>query len=113
MITFKYKVMNHQGEKIEGTFKANSKNEVLAMIEDNNYYPIEIKEVLEREQKDLFESFSKVKTKDLYIFCRQFYTMINAGANISNALYVLKEQTVNKKLKKSLNEVHGDLQKGV
>ena len=113
MLTFKYKVMNHQGKKIEGTFKANSKNEVLAMIEDNNYYPIEIKETLEREQKDLFESFAKVKTKDLYIFCRQFHTMINAGANISNALDVLKKQTENKKLKKSLNEAHDDVQKGI
>ncbi|MFT5875348.1 MAG: type IV pilus assembly protein PilC [Clostridium sp.] len=105
--------MNHQGEKIEGTFKANSKNEVLAMIEDNNYYPIEIKEVLEREQQDLFESFAKVKTKDLYIFCRQFHTMINAGANISNALDVLSNQTENKKLKKCLNEAHDDVQKGI
>ncbi|HEY8805342.1 MAG TPA: type II secretion system F family protein [Clostridium sp.] len=113
MPTFKYRVMNQQGQKIEGTFKANSRNEVLAMIEDNNYYPIEIKEALEREQKDLFESFAKVKTKDLYIFCRQFHTMINAGANISNALNVLKKETENKKMKKSLNEVHEDVQKGV
>ena len=113
MITFKYKVMNHQGKKIEGTFKANSKNEVLAMIEDNKYFPIEIKETLEREQKDVFESFAKVKTKDLYIFCRQFHTMINAGANIANALDVLKQQTQNKKLKKCLYEAHDDLQKGI
>ena len=113
MITFKYKVMNHQGKKIEGIFKANSKNEVLAMIEDNNYYPIEIKESSEREQKDIFESFAKVKTKDLYIFCRQFHTMINAGANIANVLDVLKKQTENKKLKKCLYEAHDDLQKGI
>jgi len=111
--TFKYKVMNHKGQKIEGTFKANSKNEVLAMIETNNYYPIEIKEILEREQKELFESFAKVKTKDLYIFCRQFHTMINAGANISNALDVLKKQTENKKLRTSLNEAYDDVQKGI
>lgn len=113
MPIFKYKVMNHQGQKIEGAFKANSKNEVLAMIEDNNYYPIEIKETLEREHQDLFESFAKVKTKDLYIFCRQFHTMINAGANISNALNVLKKETENKKLKKSLNEIYDDVQKGI
>jgi type IV pilus assembly protein PilC len=111
--TFKYKVMNHQGGKLEGTFKANSKNEVLAMIEKNNYYPIEIKEITQREQKDIFESFEKVKTKDLYIFCRQFHTMINAGANIANALDVLKNQTANKKLKKTLSEAHDDVQKGI
>ena len=112
MLTFKYRAMNQKGQKIEGTFKANSKNDVLAMIKDNNYYPIEIKETLEREQKDLFESFAKVKTKDLYIFCRQFHTMINAGANISSALNVLKKETENKKMKKSLNEVYEDVQKG-
>jgi type IV pilus assembly protein PilC len=111
--TFNYKVMNQQGQKSEGTYKANSKNEVLTMIEDNNYYPIEIKETLEREQKDVFESFLKVKTKDLYIFCRQFHTMINAGANISNALDVLRKQTENKKLKKTLSEAHDDVQKGI
>lgn len=113
MPTFKYKVMNQQGQKSEGIYKANSKNEVLAMIEDNNYYPIEIKETLAREQKDIFESFAKVKTKDLYIFCRQFHTMINAGANISNALNVLRKQTENKKLKKTLSEAHDDVQKGI
>ena len=113
MPTFKYKVMNQQGQKSEGLYKANSKNEVLAMIEDNNYYPIEIKETLAREQKDVFESFSKVKTKDLYIFCRQFHTMINAGANISNALNVLRKQTENKKLQKTLSEAHDDVQKGI
>ena len=113
MPTFKYKVMNQQGQKSEGLYKANSKNEVLAMIEDNNYYPIEIKETLEREQKDVFEAFSKVKTKDLYIFCRQFHTMIYAGANISNALNVLRKQTENKKLKKTLSEAHDDVQKGI
>lgn len=113
MPTFKYRVMNQQGKKVEGNFKANSKNEVLAMIEDNNYYPIEIKETLEREHQDLFESFEKVKTKDLYIFCRQFYTMINAGANISNALNVLRKETQNKKMRKSLNEIYEDVQKGV
>ncbi|MBU3182047.1 type II secretion system F family protein [Clostridium psychrophilum] len=113
MPTFKYSVMNQQGKKLEGNFKANSKNEVLAMIEDNNYYPIEIKETLEREHQDLFESFEKVKTKDLYIFCRQFYTMINAGANISNALNVLRKETQNKKMRKSLNEIYEDVQKGV
>jgi type IV pilus assembly protein PilC len=111
--TFKYKVMNNQGGKIDGTFSANSKNEVLAMIEKNNYYPIEIKEITQREQQDLFQSFEKVKTKDLCIFCRQFHTMINAGANIANALDVLKEQTANKKLKKTLSEAHDDVQKGI
>jgi type IV pilus assembly protein PilC len=111
--TFKYKVMNHKGGRIEGTFNANSKNEVLAMIEKNNYYPIEIKEILQREQKDLFESFEKVKTKDLYIFCRQFHTMVNAGANIANVLDVLRNQTANKKLKRTLNEAHDDVQKGI
>ncbi|MFD3156353.1 type II secretion system F family protein [Haloimpatiens sp. FM7330] len=113
MPIYEYKVMNSEGNKLKGTFKASNKNEVLAMIEDNNYYPISIEEILEREQQDILQSLKKVSIKDLYVFCRQFYTMLNAGANISNCINILKEQTENPTLKRSLNEVYEDVQKGV
>ena len=112
MPLYKYKVINDDGKKIQGTFNANSKNEVLGMIKENGYYPIEVEEGSAQKQFDMGDYFSKVTTKDLAIMCRQFYTMLNAGSSMLNCLDILKDQTGNKKLKIALEEVYDDVQKG-
>lgn len=112
MPLYKYKVINDNGKKIQGTFNANSKNEVLAMIKDNNYYPIEVEESSQQKQFDMGNYFAKVTTKDLAIMCRQFYTMLDAGSSMLNCLDILKDQTTNKKFKTALEEVYDDVQKG-
>ncbi|KYH35330.1 type II secretion system protein F [Clostridium tepidiprofundi DSM 19306] len=112
MPLYKYKVIDDKGKKQEGTFTANSENEVLAMIRENNYYPVLVKETRNIKDVDLSLYFSKVTTKDLSIFCRQFYTMMYAGSSILNSLNILKQQTENKKLKETLEFVYDDIQKG-
>jgi len=112
MPDFKYKAMNRQGKKLEGRYRAKNESEVLYMLKANSYYPLSIEEVIEANTIDLGR-FTKVKTKDIAIFCRQFYTMLNAGATIISCLDVLREQTQNKKLKKSLDAVYDEVQKGV
>jgi type IV pilus assembly protein PilC len=64
-------------------------------------------------QKDILEPFKKVKLADLVVFTRQFATMINAGLPIVRALYVLTEQTDNKKLKETLDDVRRDVEAGL
>jgi len=105
MPLYKYKVINDGGKKIQGTFNANSKNEVLAMIKDNGYYPIDVAEGRVQKQIGMGDYFTKITTKDLAIMCGQFYTMLNC-------LDILKDQTVNKKLKMALETVYDDVQKG-
>lgn len=111
MPTYKYKALNNNGDKITGSYTADSKEDVLIMLRENRYYPIDVK--LNSKGKDIEISlFSKVKTKDIAIFCRQFYTMLNAGVTLVNCIDILKTQTVNKKLRKTINLVYDDLQKG-
>lgn len=112
MPLYKYKVISDNGKKIQGTFNANSKNEVLAMIKDSGYYPIEVEESREQKQFDMGKYLAKITTKDLAIMCRQFYTMLDAGSSMLNCLDILKDQTENKKLKKALEEVYDDVQRG-
>jgi type IV pilus assembly protein PilC len=111
MPKFKYKAMNQKGERIEGTYEAVSKDAVLDMISTNNYYPLKIEEVIEGTKID-FSSFSKVNTKDIAIFCRQFYTMLDAGLSINNTLHILAEQLTNKKLRAALGKVEEEVRKG-
>ena len=111
MAKFKYRVMNSDGEKINGTHEANSREEVIDFISGNGYYPLLVEEV--KESKNIKFSFNeKVKIKDLAIFCRQFYTMLDAGVPILTCLKILSEQVENKKLKEALMQVNEDVETG-
>ena len=111
MKKFKYRAMTKNGERIEGQYEAKSKDDVLRMINSNDYYPLKIEEV--KESKEIEFSFlDKVTTKDLAIFCRQFYTMLDAGVSIVNALDILATELHNKKLKEILRDMDEDVKKG-
>ncbi len=47
MAKFKYRIMNSDGEKINGNYEANSKEEVIDYISGNGYYPLLVEEVVE------------------------------------------------------------------
>ncbi|MCY6959302.1 type II secretion system F family protein [Clostridium brassicae] len=113
MPLFKYEAMNKKGEKIHGEFIANNKSEVLAMIRENNYYPILVQEKSSKKEIEFSLKLKKVKAKDLAIFCRQLCTLLQAGMDILNSINVLKKQTENSKMRKSLQVVYEEIQKGV
>ncbi|MBC7087239.1 MAG: type II secretion system F family protein [Tissierellales bacterium] len=109
---YKYVALTKDGFKISGSIESNNESEVISMIRGNNYLPISIERDVESEAK--VEIFAKkVKKKDLAVFCRQFYTMLDAGLGIVKCLEILSVQTENKTLKKALTEVGEDVQKGV
>ncbi len=108
---YKYKAITKNGEVIEGYFEGQNKTDVLNMIKSNNYLPVSVERDIESDaQVKLFSP--KVKKKDLAIFCRQFYTMIDAGVGIFKSLEILETQTRNKLLKEALVLIHEDVQKG-
>ena len=109
---YRYKAINTSGKTIEGIFEATSEDEVVAMIKGNNYIAVDVTRDLEDEARlELFTQ--KVKKKDLAIFCRQFYTMVDSGLGIVKALDILEKQVENKTLKKAVGTVTEDVQKGL
>ncbi len=113
MIAYKYRAITNSGRKLEGMYNAKSKEEVISMLREKKYYPVTIKET--DADKDIRELhiFSKVKTKDIAIFCRQFYTMLNAGVTIINCLDILRQQTESKRLRYVIGKLYEDVQKGL
>ncbi|MBM7613980.1 type II secretion system F family protein [Alkaliphilus hydrothermalis] len=113
MPIYQYKAITKQGEKIQGTFQANNKGEVISMLRQNEYYPLEIN--INRNDGNLlrYSFLKRISSRDLAIFCRQFYTMLHAGVPIVNSLDVLKQQTENKTLKRVLDDVFGNIQRGI
>lgn len=112
MPLFKYKAMTEVGKKVQGEFTANNKNEVIAMIRENRFFPISVEEKNKSKEINFGQFLSKVKTKDLAIFCRQFSSLLDAGSDILNSIDLLKKQTENKKMQSSLEEIHEEIQKG-
>lgn len=111
MAKFKYRVMNSDGEKIEGNYEANSKDEVIDFISGNGYYPLMVEEIVESANIQINFN-SKVRLKDISVFCRQFYTMLNAGVPILTCLEILSNQIENKKLKEATKDINEEVEKG-
>lgn len=108
---YKYKAVSEKGEIIEGFFEGNDESDVLAMLKGNNYLAVSIeKDVAAEAQIELFSS--KIKKKDLAVFCRQFYTMLDAGIGIVKCIEILEKQSENKTLVKALGALSENVQKG-
>jgi type IV pilus assembly protein PilC len=111
MKIFPYRAMKTDGTKIEGKFEGSSKEEVINMIASSGYYPLKIEEVVESKSIE-FKFLDRIKTKDLAILCRQFYTMLDAGVSITNCLNILSNEIPNKKLRDILSKIEDDVKKG-
>ncbi|MCX7920412.1 MAG: type II secretion system F family protein [Clostridia bacterium] len=113
MALFSYKAKTLAGETITGTFDASDRSMVVSLLRSKGYFPLHIKEVNKLDQNIELGSMKKISLKELSVFCKQFYTMINAGVAVIGCLDFLRRQTENKKLIGVINKVYDDLQKGM
>lgn len=112
MALYKYRAISENGQVLEGYKEAQSESDVVSMLKNNKYYPMVIEEDNKSDiQKYLF--LKKVTNKDIALFCRQFYTMLDAGISIVSCLDILEKQIENKTLKKAIYVVYEDVQKGM
>lgn len=111
MPLYAYRARDMGGNLVTGTLEVDSKAQCIDVLKQKNYYIIDIKEEVVKQDILDFASFKKVKIKDIAVFCRQFATLINAGIPIVTSLATMKEQVENKRLKKALSEVYEEVQK--
>lgn len=111
MAIFKYKAINSEGQRIEGSQSADSESQIREMLLSNQYYPLSIEKENSKSKKS-FSFNSKVKLKDIAVFCRQFYVMLDSGLSIGKALNILIEQCEKPKLREALIGVNEELKRG-
>lgn len=111
MANYKYKAINSEGQRIEGTQTADSESQVREILLSNEYYPLSI-EVVNVRNKKRFSFRHKVKLKDIAVFCRQFYVMLDSGLSVGKVLNILIEQDENQKMKEALIGVNADVKRG-
>jgi len=111
MIKYRYKAASASGT-YSGTYIAATKDDVVKMIRANKGYPISV------EEDDVFVGALGsrqwgISAKDFAILCRQLYAMLSAGVPIIQSLSILKAQIYKKNLRKALDTVYEDVQKGL
>src|SRR6056297_1294522 len=113
MPNFNYTALDTSGKKISGNYNASTISDVIEMLKQKKYIPVNINEKKSKSVDIGFlEIFSKVKIKDLAVFCRQFQVMLNAGVTIVSTLDILQAQTEKKKFKTIIQDLFEKVQKG-
>ena len=114
MTNFAYKVLDARGVHAGGEIDGASKAAAAAALRGRGFAVLDINEVMTNLAKmDISELFQRIQPKDLTVFSRQFATMVNSGLSLLRCLYVLEEQTENKKLAKVIDAVKDDAEAGI
>lgn len=128
MDIYEYAAINKFGEKIIATKEASDKQELFRALKKDGLTPIRAKKSKRKNYKKLKKinndesafnrilnieiTKERVTSKQLAIFTRQTYTMINAGINIINTLEIVSIQIENRRLKRAMTDVLVELKKG-
>ncbi len=112
MANYIYRIISREGKEKKGSIEADSKEKALAAIKTDGATVLELKEGNALNKEISIGGGKKVKSRDFGVFCRQFYSLLQAGVGIVPALGMLSEQTENKSLKVAVQNVHDSVEKG-
>ena len=111
MTTFAYKAVDQRGAQAAGKIDGDNKAAVAATLRNQGFTVLDLNEV--KQGWGQIELGGRIKAKDLTVFSRQFATMVNSGLSMLRCLYVLEEQTPNKKLAKVVGDIRADVEAGI
>ncbi len=112
VIKYLYKAANKAGQTIEGVIEASDEKSVIIDLRLKSLFLIELSEINPKSSLDISLGSAKIPKKALAVFCTQFASILKAGVPLTQALSIMDEQTENKKLKKILQSVAEELQRG-
>ena len=114
MGTFAYRVLDAKGAQSNGEVEGDNKAAVAANLRGKGFTVLDVNEIkIGFAQRDILSGMQRVKPKDLTIFSRQFATMVNSGLSMLRCLYILEEQTENKKLAGVIGQIKDDVEAGI
>ena len=111
-IKYLYKAANKAGQTVEGLIEASDKKSVVFALRAKSLYLLSLSEVNPKSTLDIAFGSAKLPKRTLAVFCTQFASILRAGVPLIQALTILEEQAENAKLKKILQSVGEDLQRG-
>lgn len=112
MAVYGYEAIDKAGKTQKGSVDAESVGAARAELKRQNLTVVNISEQSLLTKEINIDIGGKPTPRDLSIFCRQFVSMTRAGVSILEAMKMLCEQTENKKLKRAMDEVRANMEKG-
>lgn len=109
--TFVYTARDRTGVTTEGEVDAESKTAAAAALRMRGLSVVELDEKSGGFEISL-DRFAKVQARDVTVMARQLATMISSGLSLLRALYILEDQSSNKKLKETIVSIRGDVEVG-
>lgn len=110
MALYKCKVIDEFGKKHIIKYDSFSKEETIDYIKNKNYIIIEVKQIKNNmDLKIAFRKLNKIKSKDLYIFCKQLHSTLKAGITIVKSIELLNLQMKNKRFKAIIDQLYNEL----
>lgn len=119
MPTFTYAARTRQGQIHQGTIDAPDERTARRQLQQQGLVITSIRQqgaarpAERRAQMSLGATLSRVKLRDMALFCRQLSTLINAGVSLVRALAVLERQTHNPRLKFIIRQMTHDVEDGM
>lgn len=111
MSIFEYKAKIKPDTFRSGTIEAESEKAAINKLLLLNYHPVSIK--LKSDENLRMISWQKrIKPKDIYVFLRQLANLNLAGLPLVKSLGNISAQCSNEKLKRVINEIKENIQKG-
>ncbi len=110
MPMFEYTARAPSGQIQKGQLDVASKDDVSAYLRKNRLILVSVREA--PKQISLSLGGTRIRTRDIVIFTRQFATMINAGLPLVQSLNILAQQTENKALREVTKAVVYDVESG-
>jgi type IV pilus assembly protein PilC len=107
---FEYTARSQTGQIQKGQLDVPTRDDVSAHLRKNRLILVSVREA--PKQIKLSVGGTRIKTRDVVIFTRQFATMINAGLPLVQSLNILASQTENKALAEITRAVVYDVESG-
>jgi len=111
MTTFAYKALDAKGGSAVGQIDGDNKAAAAAALRTRGLTVLDLNEA--KRGLGQIQIGGRIRPKDLTVFSRQFATMVNSGLSMLRCLYVLEEQTENKKLAKVIVALRTDVEAGI
>lgn len=113
MKTFEYIAWDTEGKCREGLRQANTQEEILSVLRDENLTPVSVKErAAETAHTSAKVRSSRVKSHELGSFCWQLGTMIAGGLPITSAIETISSETTNRYFGYVLKDISDRIQEG-
>ncbi len=113
MATYVAKFIDKNGKERKKTVEADSVERATQVVkaEGHTVLSVDLSGASSKGQS-ANQKKTKIKSRDLGVFCRQFESLLRAGVSVINGLEMLAEQTESKPLKVALTSVRDNVEKG-